>query len=155
MYDSRTVANEFLRLADENNDSLTPMQLLKLVFIAHGWCLGLLGRHLIRDPVEAWQYGPVIPNLYAAVREFASDPVRGPLMVPERADKLDGEERNIIEQVYSKYGTMSGPALSRLTHQPGSPWAKTFKDGTFGLRISNDLIEDYYQTLAAMDETDS
>ena len=62
MYDSRTVANEFLKLADKDNDTLTPMQLLKLVFIAHGWCLGLLGRHLIKDSIEAWQYGPVIPK---------------------------------------------------------------------------------------------
>jgi uncharacterized phage-associated protein len=151
MNDSRAVANEFLRLAKLNkNDSLTPMQLLKLVFIAHGWSLGLLGRHLIRDPIEAWQYGPVIPALYASVRDFASNPVDGPLGGSQNV-AFDDDELNIIEQVYNKYGSLSGPALSRLTHQPGTPWAKTYKEGSFGIRISNDLIEDYYQRLAAED----
>src|SRR5437870_2146380 len=43
MHDSRTVANHFLRLAREKGDFLTPMQVLKLVYIAHGWMLGLYG----------------------------------------------------------------------------------------------------------------
>lgn len=102
MYDSRVVANRFLELAQERNDTLTPMQVLKLVFIAHGWTLGLLGRPLIRDEVEAWQYGPVIPALYRAVSRFRSQPVEGPLPAPNQALPID--ERGIVDQVYDIYG---------------------------------------------------
>lgn len=153
MYDSRTIANEFLKLAAESRDDLTPMQLLKLVFIAHGWSMGLLGRHLIRDKIEAWQYGPVIPVLYEDLRAFGSEPVRGPIRGSTR-DVLDDTERDLIAQVYEKYGHLSGPALSRLTHEPNSPWARTYRDGVSGRYISNDLIEDYYQNLAAMEPED-
>lgn len=146
MYDSRVVANRFLELAQERNDTLTPMQVLKLVFIAHGWTLGLLGRPLIRDEVEAWQYGPVIPALYRAVSRFRSQPVEGPLPAPNQALPID--ERGIVDQVYDIYGQRSGPALSRLTHLPNSPWSLTYKPGSFGLVISNDLIEDHYARLA-------
>jgi uncharacterized phage-associated protein len=151
MYDSRTVANEFLRLADENGgDTLTPMQVLKLVYLAHGWSLGLLGKTLVEDQVQAWQYGPVIPKLYASMRQFKSNPVSFPL--PDRGIALSDEARDLIKQIYDVYGHLSGPALSRLTHKAGSPWAKTYVDGSFGLVISNDLIEDYFAKQAATDE---
>lgn len=147
MADTITVANRFLELARERGDTLTPMQLLKLVYIAHGWMLGLYGRPLIRDEVQAWQYGPVVPRLYNAVRKFRSLPVEGPLS-SRQAEPLDRHEDSIIEQVYRIYGQMSGPALSRLTHAVGTPWAKTFRDGEFGVVIPNDIIEDHYSRLA-------
>ncbi|MDK1377080.1 MULTISPECIES: type II toxin-antitoxin system antitoxin SocA domain-containing protein [unclassified Sinorhizobium] len=146
MHDSRVVANRFLQLADQAGDSLTPMQLLKLVYIAHGWMLGLYGRPLIRDEVQAWQYGPVIPRLYNATRQFRSHPVIGPL--PARDDELDRHESSIVDQVYHIYGSMTGPALSRLTHAKNTPWDLTYVPGEFGLEISNDIIEDHYQRLA-------
>ncbi len=147
MRDSRTVANRFLDLARENNDSLTPMQLLKLVYIAHGWMLGLHGRPLIRDEVEAWQYGPVIPRLYNAIRQFKSQPVCEKIRSAP-AERMDAAEENIARQVYEIYGDRSGPALSRLTHQKDSPWDKVYEHGSYGTVIPNDLIEDHYAMLA-------
>lgn len=146
MHDSRVVANRFLNLAQAANDAITPMQLLKLVYIAHGWMLGLYGRPLIRDEVQAWQYGPVIPRLYNAVRSYRSLPVENTIAV--RDENLDQMEESIVAQVYQIYGGMSGPALSRLTHAKGTPWDLTYVPNEFGLQISNDVIEDHYQQLA-------
>lgn len=146
MKDARTVANRFLERAEQSGDPLTPMQLLKLVYMAHGWMLGLKGRPLIRDDIEAWQYGPVIPNLYRAIRQFKSRPVEGRLKTRDAG--LDADEADIVDQVYDIYGHRSGPALSRLTHQADSPWAKVYERGAFGVEIPNDIIEDHYSTLA-------
>ena len=146
MHDSATVANAFLDLAEEEGVGLTPMKLLKLVYIAHGWTLGLHARPLIREEVEAWPYGPVIRDLYEAVRRFKDRPVTGRVAAPAH-DELDATERDLVRQVFDIYGRRSGPALSKLTHLPGSPWARTYS-GDFGERISNDLIEDYYQRKA-------
>jgi uncharacterized phage-associated protein len=146
MRDSRTVANRFIALANAKRDSLTPMQILKLVYMAHGWMLGLVGRPLVKEEIEAWQYGPVIPELYNALRRYKSQPVTEPIVGVD--GHLDADELRIIDQVYQIYGHRSGPALSRLTHQPDSPWAKVYRRGSFGLEISNDLIEDHYAALA-------
>jgi uncharacterized phage-associated protein len=147
MHDSRTVANRFLRLAAQDGKTLTPMQVLKLVYIAHGWMLGLYGRPLIRDDVQAWKYGPVIPTLYNAMRDYRSAPVTQPLRAPKEA--LDANEENIVEQVYEIYGKKTGLALSRLTHAAGTPWDLTYEDGTFGIVIPTDIIQDHYRRLAA------
>lgn len=151
MHDSKVVANRFLELAKEAGDALTPMQVLKLVYIAHGWMLGLYGRPLIRDEIQAWQYGPVIPYLYDSMKRFRSSPVEGRLSV--KGEDLTLEEDDVVRQVYQVYGSHSGPALSRLTHQLGSPWEVTYKPGVFGVEISNDVIEDHYARLAQKGES--
>ncbi|MEW6598277.1 MAG: type II toxin-antitoxin system antitoxin SocA domain-containing protein [Pseudomonadota bacterium] len=148
MHDSRTVANQFLELARNRGVSLTPMQVLKLVYIAHGWMLGLYGRPLIRDEVQAWQYGPVIPRLYNDLRKYRGNSVTE-LLPKSPDDALDGDELDIVQQVDCKYGHMSGPALSRLTHTAGSPWALAYAPGVFSTLIPQDLIQDHYQRLAA------
>lgn len=141
-YDSRTIATYFLKLADERGESLTPMQLIKLVYITHGWMLGLYHRPLIRDQVEAWQYGPVIRNLYNAVRQFGGGAV--PNSDLYHGEALDEEAHDILSQVWRIYGDKSGPALSRLTHAKGTPWADVYESDSFGIPIPNDLIEDHY-----------
>lgn len=147
MYDSKLIANRFIALAKEKNQTLTPMQLIKLVYIAHGWMLGLYHEPLIRDEVQAWQYGPVIPGLYNAVRTYRSNPVTAPIGAD--AAELDSRASSIVEQVFDQYGTLTGPALSRLTHASGTPWDATYVDGSFGIVIPNDLIEDHYAGLAS------
>ncbi len=147
MRDSAVIANRFLALAKESGDSLTAMQLLKLVYIAHGWFLGLYGKPLIEDEVQAWQYGPVIPRLYNRIRRFKAAPVEGPI-APVGTESLSSEEESIIRQVYDLYGSRTGPELSRMTHAAGTPWRLIYRHGCFGTVIPNDLIEDYYRRLA-------
>ena len=113
--------------------------------MAHGWMLGLYHRPLVRDEVQAWQYGPVIPKLSNAIRDYRGQPVIRNLNAS--TDNIDHAARSIVNQVYEIYCRHSGPALSRLTHAPGTPWALTY-DGHWGTAIPNDLIEDHYAQLA-------
>lgn len=53
-YKSLAVANYLLDKAKAKNDTLTPMQLIKLAYIAHGWMLGKYGAALLLEPVEAY-----------------------------------------------------------------------------------------------------
>src|SRR5579875_2343089 len=77
-YDARAVANYFLDLAAKEGRPLDPMGIQKLVYFAHGWNLAIFGSPLIRQRVEAWDYGPVIADLYQAFREFGPNPITSP-----------------------------------------------------------------------------
>lgn len=145
MADARTVANRFLDLAREKERSLTPMQLLKLVYIAHGWTLGLTGKPLINQKIEAWQYGPVIRSLYNLVRGYGRDVITAP--IPAFPEDLSNAEDGLIQQVYDLYGDLSGIQLSNITHMPGTPWFETYEAGSFGKVIPNDLIAAHYRQL--------
>ncbi|NKD44994.1 SocA family protein [Haematospirillum jordaniae] len=140
------IADYILRKADSVSDTITPMQILKLVYLCHGWMLGLYGRQLIKEDIEAWRYGPVIRDLYDAVKDYRSQAITKFLLAQEVS--LDPAEKNIVDQVYEKYGQYSGPALSRLTHMTGSPWDITYTLLGQSKAISNDLIEDYFKQQA-------
>lgn len=147
MWTSVQIAQYILKKARESNDTVTPMQILKLVYLCHGWMLGLYSRQLIREDVEAWQYGPVIRYLYDKVKSYRSQAITEDLC--DELPTFDKEAENIMDQVYDKYGQYSGLALSRLTHMGGSPWDVTWRLASQNHVISNDLIEDYYSCVCS------
>lgn len=140
------VAEYILKLAKDHNSPLTPMQVLKLVYISHGWQLGLYGRPLVNESIEAWQYGPVIPSVYHRFKKFGSRFIdEFPASLPSG---FDHSETSTMDQVFDGYGKRSGISLSSLTHEPGTPWSITVEQSGIGAIISNDLIEDYYRRRA-------
>ncbi len=143
------IAEYLLRKTGENDDynTLTPMQLLKLVYMSHGWMLGLHGRPLINENIEAWQYGPVIPSLYEKIRQFRSSPVVSPLIADYNESIFENIEKQLMDQVIEIYRKYSGPALSRLTHASDTPWSRMWNISGWKTIIPNDLIEDHYANL--------
>lgn len=149
MVSAISVANEFIRLGKEENNFFTPMQLLKLVYIAHGWMLGFFGKPLINEDVEAWKYGPVIPELYQEVKNYGREKVRNEISswpIPSR-QSLNEEEKSVIHFVYKKYGNLDGIRLSMITHQKDTPWSDIFSHEGWGDVIPNDLIRNHYKGL--------
>lgn len=145
-YKSLAVADYLLKQAKSFGNTLTPMQLIKLSYIAHGWMLGKYGASLLDEPVEAWQYGPVIPSIYHSVKHFRGNAVQNVLgYYPDKAEyPFSDKEKEIMAQVYQDYGKYDGLILSDATHQPKSPWSQVLK--TYPARqISDDLIEHFYR----------
>lgn len=144
-HESERVGEYILWLARDS--SLTPMQLLKLTFLAHGWMLGIYGKPLITDAVEAWRYGPVIPCLYHRYKRFGGRAITD---VPgQRPAGFSAEEENILQQVWDVYGQYGGLQLSALTHKSGTPWDVTYGSSGSGCIISDDIIREYYRQLAS------
>ena len=79
MYDAAAIGNEFIRLAAAHGRRITPMQAIKLTYIAHGWHLAMTGRPLLRDQVQAWKFGPVLPELYHALKAYGNGPITEPI----------------------------------------------------------------------------
>jgi len=144
-HDSQKVAKYILWYSRQT--PITPMQLLKLAYISHGWMLGLYGKPLLAESAEAWRYGPVIPSIYHCYKKFGGNFITDtPQAEPEG---LSDQEKNLIQQVWDIYGKYSGLQLSALTHKPDTPWDITRKCVGNGAAISNDLIEEHYRSLAA------
>ncbi len=161
-YDPRAVANYLLELAGQQNCALDPMKIQKLVYYAHGWHLALTGKPLIDRPMEAWQYGPVIPDLYRAFSQFGAGTITEParytatendkvVLRPYRMNGLETEAtdyaKRVLRRILEQYGKYSAIQLSMMTHAPDTPWAKAWS-GNQGRRyvsISDDDIEQYFK----------
>lgn len=152
-YDSRAVANSILHYAKDTGKKLTPMQLIKLVYVANGWSLALLNRPLINEQIQAWQYGPVIPTVYRAFSHFGSAPITNyatdKLSKLEFTAVLEEDERRLITAVVNSYGHMHAFQLSNKMHEPGTPWTKTFNESGPYSEISQDLIKEHFLELKA------
>ena len=137
----------------------TPFQLIKMTFISHGRTLAATDEPLIRDRIEAWRYGPVIPVLYHELKIWGDAQVMGLNYcgtVPTEDATVDANrkelfssamtssERDIIDLTVNHYGDWPFDDLQRLCHEPGSPW-DTHYDGKFGTEIPDATIKKYYK----------
>lgn len=146
MYTCFDVAKYFLQLAKSENKTLAPMKLLKLTYIAHGYHLGFNKGPLIENSIQAWKYGPVIPELYHATKKFSNFPVDIELIDLLTTQDLKEEDKHFVSLIWNAYKHLGGLQLSTLTHQPETPWAKIY-DGEYHKNIPNEVIKDYYTNL--------
>ena len=144
-HDAKAVANKLLDLAETSGNQLTQLELLKLIYYCNGWMWGIHKRALIRQPVKAWKYGPVVVDVYEAIKHNGSDPILGRLDADN--DSFGPEEENIIEQVYEKYGLRGPVTLVRYTHSPNGPWYNVWNGGGQYQTIPDPLMRDYFNSL--------
>jgi len=165
MEKSIAVANYFVEKALDSNVELTPMKLVKLVYIAHGWHLALNDTELFSEDVQAWQYGPVVPTVYYNFRHFGSGIITSKAEIQDvvysdgglrfkthQPQIQDASVIPLLDRVWQVYSKYTGAQLSTLTHQKGTPWDITYnklggKDKK-SFPIPTDLIKSHYKTLA-------
>ena len=140
---AQTVADDILKLAKRRDMALTPMQLMKLVYIAYGWYLAMHNEKLFDDRIEAWKYGPVIPSLYHATKRFGGNIIPHSLIANSPVSYRDLE--TFLDSIVQNYGHFSGIALSNLTHRHGTPWQQVYRPNVLGIQIPDKLIKAHYQ----------
>lgn len=160
-YSAKEVANYFLDLAGKEGVELSPLQIQKLVYIAHGWHLAIYEEPLVDDEyAEAWEYGPVFPSLYYEFKEFGADPIKRFAVEAYYIDflkkwetstpsikKNDIETQEFLNHIWKLHKELTGGQLINLTHKEGSPWKQT-RDRSSNIRnadIDNETIENYYK----------
>jgi len=163
-YTSKQVANEFLELAKRDGRQLTPMQLQKLVYFAYGWYLAITGERLLNERIQAWQWGPVVPSLYGALKIYGSGPITEPTVEPFfeetkmgfRVNRISSDDpqkddfaRRVVAKVWETYGRFNGIQLSSITHAPNSPWSAYYDKDVRGTDIPDEAIAEYFKGLGA------
>jgi putative zinc finger/helix-turn-helix YgiT family protein len=132
------VADYFLSVAEDLNDTLTNLKVQKLVYYAQGVHLALRGKPLFRERIEAWQHGPVVPDLYHALKRFGDKPIDP----PSGLDMMAYPEEYLItmDVVFKVFGQFSAWKLRDMTHEE-DPWKNTFSGG----EITLDALEAYFR----------
>ena len=147
MHDARSVANELIKRAKDEQRSVTPLQIAKLTYFCHAWMLGLYHEPLLKQPVEAWRYGPVVPEVYRSLRRYGGEPITR--LIEIESEDYDSRETDLIDQVWEKYGGFTGTQLSSMTHGGGTPWDEVWNRWGQSSVIPDPIIEKYYSNEAA------
>lgn len=146
-YSASDVAKWFIwRNRIEENDEaekMTLLKLLKLLYYAEGCSLALNDKSLFDETIEAWEHGPVVPEIYAI---YHDDPYNLPFNEDDSciAEKFCPEDRECLEQVFQVFGAYSAWALRNKTHKE-EPWLKATNNGS-SLKhpISRKIMKDYF-----------
>lgn len=146
IYDAEEIAKYFIYLGSQQivgskeREGVTNLKLQKLLYLAQAYYLAKIGRPLFSDRIEAWEFGPVIPEVYHEFKKFGSSPI-----IHERDEsKIYDEDKENLNRVWDAFGGYSASRLVDITHAH-DPWKKAYESADN--EIDNEAIAEYYTPL--------
>jgi len=123
MVSARNVTDYLLSLCEpEAGDTISNLKMQKLLYYAQGFHLAIYNEPLFPEKVLAWQYGPIVEEIYYEYSEFSDGSIPKPRRINQKA--LSDEEKNFLREIYQVYGQYSALRLMQLTHSE-PPWNTT------------------------------
>jgi uncharacterized phage-associated protein len=117
-YSAIDIANYFICKAQEETEDdrelISNLKLQKLVYYAQGLHLAIYGEPLFDDIIEAWQYGPVVPDLYHLYKTYGAQgiPVDGSYDI----SKIDNDTKEFLNEIYDLLRQFSAVGLMNMAH---------------------------------------
>ncbi|MGH6808388.1 MAG: Panacea domain-containing protein [Ensifer adhaerens] len=154
-YDPRSIANILLDLADKRGVALTNLAINEILYFLHAWYLAKFNSPLLDAKIEAWDYGPVVREVYSEFKKYGSEPISGRAhrFDIDRLEKiiatadLSSGDMSFIESQFEKYSGYTAGRLVSISHEKGGPWDRVYNESgrvNPGMEISDDLIRDYF-----------
>lgn len=145
--ESETSALDIACLLLSNNEiEYTPLKLQKILYYCYAYHLCITGKELFKEKVLAWQWGPVVKEVYDQYKKYGGATIDA----CEKADddiNLSAESLSVISSVLDAYGSFSGSGLMQRTHTE-KPWIEAYEQGK-GTEINKDTIKNFYSAFVS------
>ena len=137
--DSVAVAKHIAYLCYENGYDCNHTKIQKLLYICYGAFLAEYNVKLVDEQPQAWQYGPVFPEVFRYIAKSGQD----------YAEKMNINDEKIAKdicQIVKCFGIYPAGKLSAWSHITGSPWDQVvMKDKPeWGVPIPDKIIKEYF-----------
>ena len=152
-YPVGAIANYMLDRAAKERVPVTHLKLQKLVYMAYGWATLVSQERLFFSPIEAWSFGPVVPDLWHEFKVYGNQPIgRGRAFefdreasdddssIP-RVPHTDKQTHIVLALTWVLYGPEKAWKLVDLTHDDDTPWKQTARNQ----QIKHELIRDHFR----------
>ena len=115
------IANWFIAKREGIAGIMTNLKVQKMLYYSEAWTQVLLGKELFAEQIQAWSSGPVVPDVFYALKEHDWNEIPAPdsQVVQGISPKVEG----ILKQVYDAYATEPEHTLE-LMAQEDAPWVK-------------------------------
>lgn len=117
--------------------SISNLKLQKILYFVQAEYLVATGMPCFREEIEAWDFGPVVPEVYREYKIFGSGNI--PIFIIERNVLLDDGLINGMVDECAKY---TPSQLVEITHKQ-TPWMEAYRHGMNRI-ISKDAIKEYF-----------
>ena len=142
MYRALSVARYIIERCNSQNLVISNLKLQKILYFVQAEFLVVRNRPCFAEEIEAWDFGPVVPEVYQEYKIFggANIPVIGRTLRPTIVSRDDQELINGIVDECARY---SASALVDITHRQ-FPWKDAYRRGHSNV-ISKRSIQEYFE----------
>ncbi|HEB7550037.1 TPA: DUF4065 domain-containing protein [Campylobacter coli] len=134
---AENVAKHIINYCLSIDNPISNLQLQKILYFIDIYHLIRTNKRLIEDEnFKAWDYGPVIENIYRKYSFFASNPIN---IYQDFTEEFDENIRGELYGYIDKLSKIYPSVLVEKSHESDSPWDKTKKYET----ILPKLLEEY------------
>ena len=107
----------------EGSDFLSNLKVQKLLYYCQGFFYAKNQEKLFNEDIVAWQYGPVVTEVYHELKEFGQSGISLDVSSDFNIDFSD-KEREMVDEVFNYFNQFSAIKLMNMTHEE-SPWIDT------------------------------
>lgn len=132
-------------ICKNGNWAITNLELQKILYIAQMFSYGMRKKPLFDNPIEAWDYGPVVPVVYHEFKFAGNGPIPSFLFPAE--DCVNEDNRTFISKISKMVKGLKGWQLVAITHRDRGAWQRTYRPGIKHLVISPNAIQKEYAEL--------
>ena len=109
-------------MCDEYGELITHLKLQKILYYAQAdYLVENKGIPLFEEPIEAWQYGPVVRSVYDKYKQFG----RNPISMLIESINLEDEQKQQTEKTLSYCLGASATELVNSIHSE-DPWIDAY-----------------------------
>lgn len=126
MYDVQDVAEYVITYSEAKDYGISNLKLQKILYLIQAYSLIHTKKPCFSEDIEAWDFGPVIPEVYRKYKQFGSTDIQIRYRSLEEMQKgFEKEDRKRIEEVVDRFADFSAADLTILT-QNQAPWNEAF-----------------------------
>lgn len=112
-----------------NKTPISNLQLQKILYYIQYEVLKRTGNVAFPDNIEAWQFGPVIPNIYYYFCGFGARKIDRVFLENEYISVLNSKIRKIFDEVILEKSKLYPWDMVTETHKKGGAWDLTYDSG--------------------------
>lgn len=146
-YDVNDIANKIIAYLSEgeNGECISNLKLQKLLYYVQGYNVAAFNEVLFDNQIEAWQYGPVVRDVYFRYKDNGSSGIN--LEPGTEILRLTEAEEELFKDVLNEYGQYSALGLMNMTHDE-MPWKSVFRSKPSGI-IEVEKLKEFFSTQLA------
>lgn len=124
IYKAIDIAKYVITKCTNDEEYISNLQLQKILYYIQEKFLKSYRKPLFSDEIQAWQFGPVVPSVYAIFCGY------GAMTIENEYDvKIDETIRKIIDPIIEIKRKLQPWVLVEETHRPGGAWDKIYGGG--------------------------
>lgn len=138
-YNVLDVSRYVINYSNEKEYGISNLKLQKILYFIQAYFLTSQSNACFQERIEAWDFGPVVPEAYREYKQFGSTNIPAMLSFINFDDEdiwlserkvydntiISGNDKTLINNVVDKFSDYSATDLVTLTHKQ-APWKDAY-----------------------------